>query len=239
MLGLFTFPDFNINVGGGEALQEGVDNLAKRFNDFLTGGFGGGSDSLRTDDPPFGGQPIEPPVMGPCGDCGTRISQDAMGNITTTCVCDGEEFIQAPESGMKSALEEIIPREQIDGPTLGLDQNPLTVQSEIDNQQFQGGGDSFIGGVVREIPISELSLGGIIDRFNVTASQAVNIQAEARNDFDNFDFGTNTGRGIGSVFARPDINTELPSGNISNPEFEGLTATEIARRLTGGVISNF
>lgn len=121
-------------------------------------------------------------------------------------------------------------------------QNPsLVVQSEINNQQFQGGGESFVGGVVRQIPIENLSLGDIIDRFGVTASQAADIRARARNDFDDFDFGTNTGSGIGSVVAEdPSIRSVLPnSGAVSNPDFEGLSAEEIARRLTGGVISNF
>jgi hypothetical protein len=117
------------------------------------------------------------------------------------------------------------------------------IQSEIPGQQFQGGqaGGGFAGGVVRETPIDRLSLSQIIDRFNVTASQAVDIRSRARDDFGDFDFGTNTGSGIGSVVSEnPEISTLLSSdGAVSNPEFEGLSATEIARRLTGGVISNF
>ena len=103
----------------------------------------------------------------------------------------------------------------------------------------QGGGPSFIGGQIMETPLENLSLSQIIDRFGVSASQAANIQAQAQNSLGNFDFGTNTGSGIGSVVPDVDINTQLGGGNVSNPQFEGLSATEIAQRLTGGPISNF
>jgi len=113
-------------------------------------------------------------------------------------------------------------------------QENFNVQSDIEGNVFRGGGQSFIGGSVTEIPVDRLSLGGIIDRFNVTASQAADIRARARDDFGGFDFGTNTGSGIGSLFPR-DLNV----GNVSDDSFQGLTAQEIAQRLTGGVISNF
>jgi Flp pilus assembly pilin Flp len=118
---------------------------------------------------------------------------------------------------------------------------PISIQSEIEGQQFLGGsiGQGIVGGVVRETPIADLSLGQIIDRFNVSASEAANIQAIAEDNFGNFDFGTNTGSGIGSVTTRPDINPNISGGNVSNPEFAGLTAAEIAERLTGGNINNF
>jgi len=102
-------------------------------------------------------------------------------------------------------------------------------------QQFQGGGLSFIGGSVSEIPIDRLSLGGIIDRFNVTASQASDIRARALDDFGGFDFGTNTGDALD-----PFIQSQLSNqGQVSNQAFQGLSAQEIALRLTGGNISNF
>ena len=112
------------------------------------------------------------------------------------------------------------------------------VQSQIEGQQFQGGGEGFIGGVVRETPLSTLSQ--IIDRFGVGATEASDILARIRNDFGEFDFGTNTGSGVGSVIQTPEINTEISNlGTVSDPIFEGLTAEEIASRLTGGNISNF
>jgi len=103
---------------------------------------------------------------------------------------------------------------------------------------FFGGGSGFIGGSIFQTPIANLSLSQIIDMFNVSASQAANILAIAKDDFGGFDFGTNTGSGIGSIF--PNI-PELSGlgGNVSNPNFQGLTATEIANLLTGGNIQNF
>jgi len=93
---------------------------------------------------------------------------------------------------------------------------------------------------VIQTSIPNLSLIDIIDRFGVTASQAANIRAISEDNFGDFDFGSNTGRGVGSVLQRPDINTTLQdSSNVSNIEFQGLSAEEIARRLTGGNISNF
>lgn len=71
------------------------------------------------------------------------------------------------------------------------------VQTGLDDgQQFKGGGESFIGGTVRKIPISATStLGFIIDELGVSASEASDIRSRLKNDFGNFDFGTNTGSG--------------------------------------------
>jgi len=103
---------------------------------------------------------------------------------------------------------------------------------------FVGGGPSFIGGSIFETPIANLSLSQIIDKFMVTASQAANILAIAKDDFGDFDFGTNTGLGIGSVVGSLPGLSGL-GGNVSDPQFQGLTAQEIANILTGGNISNF
>ncbi len=112
----------------------------------------------------------------------------------------------------------------------------FNVQTGLDTgQQFQGGGLSFIGGSVSEIPIERLSLGQIIERFNVSASKAADIRARARDDFNDFDFGTNTGSGIGSIIP-PEVQNV---GQTSNPTFAGLTPMQIAQLLTGGNISNF
>jgi len=112
----------------------------------------------------------------------------------------------------------------------------LSVPSPF-QQTFQGGGLSFIGGQVFETPIANLSLSQIIDKFDVTASQAANIKAISQDDFGDFDFGTNFGGGIGSVI--PSISSLLPSLNVSSSQFEGLSAQQIALQLTGGNISNF
>jgi len=103
---------------------------------------------------------------------------------------------------------------------------------------FEGGGPSFIGGSIFETPIANLSLSQIIDKFMVTASQAANIKAIAANDFGDFDFGTNTGGGIGSIIQTIPGLSGL-GGNVSDSQFEGLSLTEIANKLTGGNIQNF
>jgi len=115
------------------------------------------------------------------------------------------------------------------------------VQSFLDiPQEFKGGGVGFIGGSVTETPIANLSLSQIIDKFNVSASQAANILAIAKDDFGNFDFGSNTGSGIGSVFQDPALSSILPqsNANVSNNQFQGLSLTQIALQLTGGNIQN-
>jgi len=104
---------------------------------------------------------------------------------------------------------------------------------------FEGGGPSFEGGTIFETPIENLSLNQIIERFNVTASQAADIRARASDDFGDFDFGVNTGQGIGSLFPQVFSIIGSPDINVSDPAFQGLTAQEIALRLTGGSISNF
>jgi len=111
------------------------------------------------------------------------------------------------------------------------------IPTDFREQSFFGGGISFEGGTVRETPIEFLSLSQIIDRFNVTASQAADIRARARDDFGDFDFGSNLGFGLGGVVG--DIPELQPGGAVSDPEFEGLTAQEIFQRLVGGNISNF
>jgi len=128
---------------------------------------------------------------------------------------NAEEFRRRQEAALQAALG---------------NQN---VQTDIEGNQFSGGGVSFIGGSVTETPIRFLSLGQIIDRFNVSASQAADIRARALDDFGDFDFGTNTGSGIGNI---PIIQNV---GAVSDQQFQGLTAQEIALRLTGGNISNF
>ena len=157
----------------------------------------------------------------------TAISQDAEGNVVTTFEdpATGDIFIPAGEP--MGALEEVVRRDTIDNNNFG----------QVDFGQAEGG--FFTGGQINETPIGNLSLSQIVDRFNVSASQAANIQAEAQNNFGNFDFGSNTGSGLGSVSTRPDINSQLDIGNVSNPEFEGLTATQIIENILGGNINNF
>ncbi len=167
-------------------------------------------------------------------ECGTVINQDINGVVTTFCTpCEEPNvnrfFVPPDEANMFPPAPALADNRRVD-----INQENFNVQTGLinDDQQFRGGGLSFIGGSVSEIPIERLSLGQIIERFNVTASQASDIRARALDDFGDFDFGTNTGSGIGNIPVIPNI------GQTSGG-FEGLTPEEIALRLTGGNISNF
>jgi len=112
----------------------------------------------------------------------------------------------------------------------------LTVQSFLTDQplqQFEGGGVSFIGGAIQETPIEFLSLNQIINMFNVTASQAADIRAQAIGftpEEEQFLQGSQDIGGFFSGFNPP---------AVSNQQFAGLTPQQIALQLTGGNISNF
>ena len=117
----------------------------------------------------------------------------------------------------------------------------LNVQSEIEGQQFQGGGVSFIGGVVRETPITgESTLGFITDKLGISASEAASIRGELQGftpDEETFltqksFFANEFGGGV-EVFRARESLPQTSGG------FEGLTPEEIALRLTGGTITNF
>jgi len=97
-----------------------------------------------------------------------------------------------------------------------------------------GGGPSFIGGQI--FPDEIDTLAEVIDEFNVPANIADDILAELQgDDFDGFDFGTNTG-----ILNNPELAPSLPSqGAVSNPEFTGLSAEEIMQRILGGNINKF
>jgi len=56
--------------------------------------------------------------------------------------------------------------------------------------------------------------------------------AEDIAQFEQFDFGSNLGSNLGI----PELQNV---GAVSDQQFQGLTAQEIALRLTGGSISNF
>lgn len=106
------------------------------------------------------------------------------------------------------------------------------VQSEINGQQFFGGGSGFVGGTVFETPITgESSLGFIIDKLGVSASRAASIRAEARGFSPEEEAFLNQPGTIGGM--------ENQVFNNSSGGFSGMTPEQIARQLTGGVISNF
>jgi len=179
-------------------------------------------------------------TFGVCDQCQAQDnqlpSQDPTQNIPDICT----EIPQISGGSFNSCTGVFTPPTQVAGFTPPPPTNQ-GVQSGIPDQQFQGGGVSFIGGSVNPTPIANLTVSQIVDQFMVTASQAVNILAQAQDNFGNFDFGTNTGSGIGSVTTDPIFNTQLPNqnSNVSDPQFAGLTPTQIAQLLTGGNISNF
>jgi len=137
----------------------------------------------------------------------------------TTEAAPTNTFLQG--DGMKPVVQPVTPIQ------------PVVSNLPSGFELFVTPGSNVPGGAIFETPIANLSLSQIIDKFMVTASQAANILAIAKDDFGDFDFGTNTGLGIGSF---------VPSGlggNVSDPQFQGLSATEIANLLTGGNIQNF
>jgi len=97
------------------------------------------------------------------------IAEQALSEIPIEEDISGAEFNAARNEAAFRA------RQQIAAPILS-DQN---VQTDIEGNQFSGGGLSFIGGSVTETPIRFLSLGQIIDRFDVSASKAADIRARA------------------------------------------------------------
>jgi len=173
-------------------------------------------------------------------ECGSVITQDAFGNVNNVC-----KQCQAPV-GMNPALAlepsdaELFAR---DFPEpfvpVPVETTPIIADLPQGFEAFQVGDSGFVGAQINPTPIQNLSLSQIIDMFDVSASQAANILAIAKDDFRDFDFGTNTGGGIGSVI--PSISEFIGGSgvNVSSSQFEGLSAQEIANILTGGNIQNF
>jgi len=191
--------------------------------------------------------------------CGSSIKQDAFGNVNHVCKTCASVDTQLPSQdpslnipdtgGFVGGLGDpnfldflgLTPAQQFQQDKIDSGEaQPIPSNLPTGFEFFQSGGSTgFTGASINQTPIANLSLSQIIDMFNVTASQAANILAIANNDFGDFDFGTNTGSGIGSVFQDLDLSSILPSGNVSDSQFQGLSATEIANLLTGGNIQNF
>jgi len=166
-------------------------------------------------------------------ECGTSITQDAFGNVNNVCK-------QCATVGPNPALA----LEPSDAELFAKDFpepfSPVIVSNLPSGfDVFQTPGSSFVGAAINPTPIQNLSLSQIIDKFSVTASQAANIKAIDKDDFGDFDFGSNTGGGIGSII--PTISSLIGGSNlnVSQSQFEGLSASEIANILTGGNIQNF
>ena len=106
------------------------------------------------------------------------------------------------------------------------------VQTGIDNKRFTGGGPGFIGGEVRETPVTKNStLSFIINKFGVSASKAASIRTNLRGGLDDFDLGTNTGSGL-----KGSSPTAIRESRIDKLKAEEQKALQI---FDSGSISNF
>lgn len=248
LFGALLFGIFLVVRGAGQALQglnplagvgqigEGISEGLGNFGEQISNAIGGAGETV-TETVGGAGESV-----GEFGEnLGNQISGD-VGGVFDFFGGIGDFFgnffgsLGQPSQPMQTAVEPSL-QEQ-----LASQLENFNVQSSLGTgQQFQGGGISFIGGEVNPTPIANLSLSQIIDQFGVTASQAANIQSIAQNNFGDFDFGTNTGSGIGSVIPQSNLNELLPqpTGNVSDPAFQGLSLQQIANQLTGGNINNF
>jgi len=174
-------------------------------------------------------------------ECGSVITQDAFGNVNNVCkqcaVVGTNPALDLEPSDAelfaKDFPETFVPQ------VVPIETTPIQADLPSGFEAFQVGDSGFVGAAINPTPIQNLSLSQIIDMFDVSASQAANIKAIAGDDFGDFDFGTNTGGGVGSII--PSISSLIGGSdvNVSSSQFEGLSAQEIANLLTGGNIQNF
>jgi len=145
--------------------------------------------------------------------CGSSIVQDIQGNVNQTCKECATDPLVVP-------TPPIVEQESFIAPF----QPPITLP-----EGFVGGGQSFIGGAIFETPTQFLTLSQIIEKFNVSASQAADILAQAKDDFGDFDFGTNTGSGI---FGTPTGQENIVTGGATL-ESEAQRAACVSCQLFG------
>lgn len=199
-----------ILAGNLQSNLEGIQGITTGITDFFTG-FQLPQINFPALDFFASGQPfpdVQDPIAALSAFARSLVPTES-GDITTTPAAVGRA----------STRDRILDVAQIFVPEIGV------VQSAIEGQQFAGGGPSFIGGTVFETPITgESTLGFIIDKLGVTASQAADIRAQAGG----FTPEENVFLGIGT---NPPVT--------SDPTFTDLTPEEIALRLTGGVITRF
>jgi len=171
-------------------------------------------------------------------ECGSSIVQDAFGNVNQTCKPCAAGVGMNPALALEPSDAELF-ASQAPAPIIPVETTPIQSILPSGFEAFQVGDSGFVGAAINPTPIQNLSLSQIIDMFDVSASQAANIKAIAKDDFGDFDFGTNTGGGIGSII--PSISSLIGGAdlNVSESQFEGLSAQQIANILTGGNISNF
>ena len=186
--------------------------------------FGGGSGVTQVTTPaPADFVPLTPEqqekLPGPCS-----IVQDEFGNVTRICAGDESPTINP---------QQFAPGEtNVPGPNqiLVAQPPPIEIISGVPGEFF-GGGPSFIGGSISETPISQLTLSQIIDKFNVSASQAADIKFQAQGQIPSgfIPEGFN-------LDPSPNILQNIPTfgTNVSNPDFSGFSAEQIRDALISG-----
>jgi len=222
----FNFPDFNIDFGDPFAnIQESIDKIVDQFSNPDQPGREEGS----TPDPD-----VIPDTTGGLADR-QQAARDAIAAAEAEAALQDtfdDQFFGDAEL-VRIANEQEFRDRQLD-PIINNNDilSPFQVQSGIEDQIFGGGGLSFVGGSVSEIPIERLSLGQIIDQFDVTASQAANLRAIAQGFTPEEESFLNIGQELSPL-------GDFSSEPQTSQGFEGLTPEQIFLRLTGGIISNF
>jgi len=207
----FNFPDFSFDFGDPlKAIQDSIDAITKDFENPLDPGRTPEEQPEIDVIPDFSGRGTRPdPTPDPLPP--EVLNDPFFGDAELIRIQNEQEFRRRQDP-----IAEVM----------------KNVQTAID-QTFKGGGVSFIGGSVSEIPLERLSLGQIIDRFDVSASKASSLRQEAigfsPEEQAFLDLGRETNP-FGIIDNTP---------QTSNQAFEGLTPQEIALRLTGGNINNF
>jgi len=244
----FSFPDFSFPeiklpdfAGLFQEQQDAFSNAIKQ----LSGGFPTIEPSRPIPDVEDTGLLPDPTVCA----CGSTIKQDTKGNVNQVCnVCEAapsNTFTQGSKEPFRDAeifakdfpekFVSLTPVQEFLIENKGFDVSSFLPDKPL--QQFEGGGVGFIGGSIFETMFDSAtaSLSDIIDKFNVTASQAADIKAQAIG-FE--DIGGFIPEGF---FGEPDIigTTAFNPPAVSDPQFAGLTPEQIALQLTGGNISNF
>jgi len=235
-----TFPEFPDFSGFFTGFQEQQQSFFTGLQNFFTGSIDLPQPQKMVEDTGL----IDPLSC----ECGSAIIQDAFGNVNQQCLPCPEPPGKDPKLALEPSDAELFAK---DFPEEFVEKGLTPVQkflvenkgfsvssflTQEPTQQFTGGGVGFIGGSIFETPLENLSLSQIIDMFNVTASQASSLRAEA----------------IGftpeeQAFLTPKVIT--PTGtifdftnqgsNVSDSQFQGLTPEQIVLRLLGGNIQNF
>jgi len=178
---------------------------------------------------------LRPKVFDTLIDIGISLSKatEILGGAKT--IEDLGVILEQANTGIFTQLESTLSK--LSG---SITPSPQPVQSFLEQpQQFGGGGVSFVGGSVFETPLENLTLNQIINMFNVSASKAASLKAEAIGfeDVSGFipeGFLTQGSQGLPIGFEAPSFG-----GFTGDPQFQGLTPQQIINQILGGSIQNF